>query len=238
MAFPVVILNYKRPKNIENHILPALLKEECVSIIIIAHGEPTTVFGVSKPLLDGEFIKEGKLWHFGDYSNNQIYRCFRRWLLILRLKSSLPGDCVMVQDDDVVFQPGELIKLYNAYKEGKGVLVSGTHGRNLKEETYNICNIFGPCDIVIGQNMLGSIDNFCNATQKIIDKKVPIEIVAFEDDIAMCCMVLDKTEDIKHKQHYSLNLARLRLPENDAVCLRPKHLECRTRAIQYWLSFT
>lgn len=235
MAFPVLLLNYKRPNNINHYILPALLKESCVSLVIIAHGEPSTVFGACQPLQDGEIQKIGKVWHIGDYANNTTYKCFRRWLLIEKLRSSLPGDCIMVQDDDVVFAPGELKILYTAYQEKKGVLVSGTYGRQLEGESYKYGNFFGKVELVLGQNIFGSVDAFCKAVKKITDANTPIDTVAFEDDIAMCCNVLVDPQEIRKQPHYAMNLRRTYLAQNDAVCNRPNHVESRTRAVQYWL---
>ena len=84
MSVTVVILNYKRPDNIKQHIIPSLLSSPLIDRIVIAHGIRDTVFGVSGELGDGEILYDGKILHVGDYTNNQLYKCWRRWLLIIK----------------------------------------------------------------------------------------------------------------------------------------------------------
>jgi len=137
MQFPVLILNWMRPENIQNKILPYLMKESLVSKIIIAHGNPATVFGVER-LADGEIKQVGSVWHIGNYNANKEVRCFRRWDLIYKLRKEglLPEECIMVQDDDIMFHHGSLELLLDMYNKKQGVLISGSHGRKIIEDKY------------------------------------------------------------------------------------------------------
>jgi hypothetical protein len=232
--FPVVILNYMRPTNLTDHIIPALLNDPLVSKIIISHGNPNTVFGVSN-LLDDEIRKEGKLWHVGHYRKNAEVRCFRRWEFIHTLRSTgdLPEECVLVQDDDLVFHPNELHTLYTCYLEKRGILINGSRGRNIVNNSYNFTGISGACDIVLGECIFGNVNAICSAVEEIRDLCIPTEIVQ-EDDIIISFFTL-KDKQIKNRQHFSVPLNYTRLAENDALWLRPNHLEKRNATLKYLL---
>ena len=236
--FPVLILNYMRPKNLTEFILPALLKESAISKIIIAHGRKDTVFGVDE-LEDGEIKQVGAIWHIGNYAKNDEYRCFRRWDLVysLREKGILTEECIFIQDDDIMFHFNEINKLYKNYEQHKGVLISGSFGRNIQNNNYDAQIVSGKCDIVIGQSIFGSITTICNAVKEIRAKNIPTELLCYEDDITMCYFTL-KDKKIKNKQHFSSPLKYTGLSENDAVCSRPDHLEMRNRTLTYLLNLS
>jgi hypothetical protein len=135
----IIILNFKRPDNIQHHILPPLLEDPHVDIVIIAHGMPETVFGVDHPLQDGEQYRDGKVLHVGNYEENTIYRCFRRWRLIRKLYAEgiIKTATIQSQDDDLLFPQESLQEIIQAYKENKGLLISGSYGRNIVNKSYS-----------------------------------------------------------------------------------------------------
>jgi hypothetical protein len=239
--FAVLILNYKRPDNLKKYIVPALTKERMVSKVIIAHGLRETVFDVDS-LKDGEIIKKDKVWHIGNYKDNSLLRCFRRWELIYTLKKSglLPEECIFVQDDDKIYKSHEIEKLYKAYKKNMGVLIGGS-GRNIENDTYKINKVFGKCDIVIGLSIFGNVNDICRAVDEIHKYKVPHSIT-YEDDISICYFIL-KDKEIKNKQHYAIKLETDKiktkmLVSNDALSLRPEHVQMRNKTLKYLLQLT
>lgn len=234
-SFPVLILNWMRPGNIRDHILPALMKEEIVSKIIIAHGNPETIFGVEK-LADGEIVRQGKVWHIGNYASNTALKCFRRWELIrhLRREGLLEEECILVQDDDIVFNSGEIEKFIPAYEEKKGILITGSGGRNIVSGKYVLGNIYGKCDITIGQSIYGNIDTICNAVDEIYKRNIPVDLYVYEDDITLSYFTLPDGR-IQNRQHYCLKLTMKHLPQNNAVSMRPDHLNRRNRTLTYLL---
>ena len=236
--FPVLILNWMRPKNIQNNILPQLLKEDCVSKIIIAHGNHDTVFGVES-LADGEIKKIGNVWHIGNYIGNRTLRCFRRWELIYKLREDglLNEECILVQDDDIVFEAKEISKFVKLYMDKKGVFISGSSGRNIIYDKYVYNSIYGNCDLVIGQSIFGNIDKICAAVKKIKTQNIPKDIIIYEDDITMNYFVLDD-KLIKNKQHYSVKLNCKFLLDNNSISSRPNHLEMRNRTLKYLLDLS
>lgn len=235
-SFPVLILNWMRPGNIRNHILPALMKEDIVSKIIIAHGNPETIFGVEK-LADGEIIRQEKVWHIGNYASNTALKCFRRWELIRRLRREglLEEECILVQDDDIVFNRSEIEKFIPAYEEKKGILITGSGGRNIVSGKYVLGNIYGKCDITIGQSIYGNIDTICKAVDEIYNRNIPSDLYIYEDDITISYFTLTDG-NIQNKQHYCVKLNMRHLPQNNAVSMRPDHLNRRNRTLTYLLN--
>ena len=233
MSIAVIVLNYNRKANVENRILPSLLKEKCVSTIIVAHGAKQNVFGVPD-LQDGEIKMIDKVWHVGDFSNNDQYRCFRRWELIYNLqkKDLLKEEYIFSQDDDLVFKNGEIAKLLNHTSKGK--LLSGVFGRNISNNTYNVKNFKGAVDIVIGRSILGKVSDIVVAVQQIKDLNIPTDSM-MEDDITLCFFILDNYQ-IDSKQHFSLPLQHNELPAPGAVSLRKNHLERRNRTLSYLMN--
>jgi len=236
--FPVMVLNYMRPENLINFIIPALLKEPIISKIIIVHGNKDTVFGVSE-LLDDEIKQVENIWHVGNYAKNTELHCFRRWDLVytLRKKGLLNEDCILIQDDDIMFHLNEINKLYVKYNENTSVLISGSFGRNIINNIYDCNTVSGNCDIVIGQSIFGSIDTICRAVEEIKNKNIPNDIIQYEDDITMCYFTL-KDKQIKNKQHLSVPLKFTGLSSNDAVSSRSNHLEMRNRTLTYLLNLS
>lgn len=233
--FPVMILNYMRPQNLIDHIIPSFLKEANVSRIFIVHGNPDKVFDVTK-LADGEIKQCGKIWHIGNFKKNTELRCFRRWDLIHTLQKDgvLHEDYILVQDDDVMFHYNEINKLSIALDQNKGVLISGSQGRNIVDNKYIINKISGKCDIVIGKSIFGRINDICTAVEKIRNSSVPKDFFIYEDDITMCYFIL-KDKNLKNKQHYSILLKCTEFPSKDGVSDRKIHMQMRNRTLTYLL---
>ena len=234
--FPVMILNYMRPQNLINHIIPSLLKETIVSRIFIVHGNPDTLFDVTE-LADGEIKQCGKIWHIGNFKKNTELRCFRRWDLIhtLRKDGVLHEDYILVQDDDIMFHYNEINKLSKALDENKGVLISGSHGRNIVDNKYLLNYISRKCDIVIGKSIFGRINDICTAVEEIRNSSVPKDFIMYEDDITMCYFIL-KDKQLKNKQHYSVPLKHTDFPSKDAVSTRKNHMERRNITLTHLLN--
>lgn len=230
----VCILNYKRPDNIQHHILPSLLSDSRVSLVIIAHGNSETVFGLDRVLKDDEQVLMGKVLHVTNFKENDMYRCFRRWRLIRKLykEGIIKTDTILVQDDDIMFHPNEIHKLHDCLKEKKGVFIGGSYGRNIEDNKYVFKAIAGPCDIVIGQSICGYVKDICRAVENIEKSKIPTDLIMYEDDITVCYFVL-QDKQIKNKQHFAMPLKCTDLPDNDAVCKRLNHHEKRNKTLSY-----
>ena len=228
----VIILNYKRHVNIRDIILPSLLNNPLVSTIIIAHGLRETVFGVDHVLEDEEIVRNGKVLHIGDFKANDEFCCWRRWRLIKHLKEQniLREQYIHSQDDDLVFDHLTISNLLNAYKEQNYILLSGVPSRNIIGGKYNIVDIDGPCDIVLGRSIFTKVDIICNAVEKADTLKIPNEILK-QDDISMSFLSLDNTT----MKHYSVKCIFRNLPDNDALYSHPDHLKRRNNSLSFMI---
>jgi hypothetical protein len=229
----VIILNYKRPENIQHSILPPLLLDNQVDLVIIAHGNPETVFDLDRPLNDGEQVLKGKVLHVGNYEENTTYRCFRRWRLIrkLYLEKIIKTDTIHSQDDDILFPSQSLHDIMQAHNDKKGLLICGTYGRNIVQKAYSFTQVAGPCELVIGRSMFGSVEMLCKAVDKAETLCIPTHIL-HEDDI--CMSLLTSMNDAK--KHYALNSKITELPSPFALWKRANHAEYRNNTVAYLLN--
>lgn len=228
----VIILNFKRPENIQHSILPALLLDNQVDLVIIAHGNPDTVFDLDHPLKDGEQVLKGKVLHVGNYEENTMYRCFRRWRLIRKLyqEKIIKTATIHSQDDDILFTAQSLHDIRKAHAEKKGILICGAYGRNIVNNAYSFTQVAGPCEIVIGRSIFGLVETLCNAVAKTETLHIPIDIIR-EDDICMSLL----TKGSGAKNHYALNCKITELPAPFAEWKRPQHGEYRNNTVAYLL---
>lgn len=95
--FSVVLLNYHRPSNIQDKILPILVELEDCAEIIISHGKKETFFESS----------HAKVICRDDSTIDSIWGVGRRFLAALDCRS----DIVVFLDDDVLPIPKNLIEL-------------------------------------------------------------------------------------------------------------------------------
>jgi len=232
----VLVLNYKRQANIKDIILPSLVNNPLVSTIIIGHGLRETVFGVDHSLEDGEIVRDGKVLHIGDFKANDEFCCWRRWNLIKKLKNIgiLKEQYIHSQDDDLVFDNSTISNLLNAYKEGKGILLSATPSRNIDNGKYIFKNIKGKCNITLGQSIFTRVDIICNAVERADTLKIPNDILK-QDDISISFLSLDNLLYYKEPKHYSVESKHNSLKSNNALSSHPDHAKRRNEAVKYFL---
>jgi len=233
----VIILNFKRPDNIKNCILPPLLLDSQVELVIIAHGNPETVFGLDRPLKDREQVLIGKVLHVGNYEENTTYKCFRRWRLIrkLYLEKIIKTATIHSQDDDILFSSESLHDIIKAHKDKKGILICGAYGRNIVKKAYSFTQVAGPCEIIIGRSIFGLVETFCTAVAKTESLHIPTDIIR-EDDICMSLLTLPSIKVYEAKNHYAVNCKITELPAPFAEWKRPNHLELRNNTVAYLLN--
>jgi hypothetical protein len=108
--FSVVLLNYSRPKNIHETILPEILK--CVGLkeVIVSHGRMDTVFA----------YPDKRVRHRLDAELNS------KWGVGLRFVAGATSktDCVVLMDDDILVDAESLRRLVNAWAAKPGVMHS------------------------------------------------------------------------------------------------------------------
>lgn len=162
----VVILNFNRPNNIRNYILPQLVKYNIIDEILVSHGKKETVF---------EFVnkKVKHLHHYGDYNN--------KYGLTLRfLTGSLSlNNYVMIMDDDITPYEKTIEELLRNIKKDERIY--GLYGRDLNDDKeYVKVNVFGEVPIVLTRCLITTksmcsyfMENFRDYETEKIKKSKP-----------------------------------------------------------------
>jgi hypothetical protein len=235
----VIVLNYKRPKNIQEHILPTLINNPLVSTIIIAHGLRESVFGVDHALQDEEVVRDGKVLHIGDFKANDTFCCWRRWKLIKKLKEQniLKETYIHSQDDDILFDEATISTLLQAYKEEKGIILSAQSGRKILNDKYNFTDIKGPCNIALGRSIFTKIDIICNAVEKADKLNIPTVILK-EDDISLSFLSLNNIKEYKLMKHCSIKCKYKDLSETHALSSQANWFNIRNNALMYMIKLS
>jgi hypothetical protein len=109
----VVILNWKRPDNIVDHILPKLVNYKLVSEIIISHGNSKTYF--QTPELN--IVK-----HYQDEKLNANLGVALRFSRSCDAKN----DCILIIDDDMLPSENYVNRMYKEYKKNPNVVIGST----------------------------------------------------------------------------------------------------------------
>ena len=161
----VVLLNYSRPSNIKDFIIPSLQKYGIVNEIIISHGKQESVF-------KSKHNKVTNLYHQG--SMNKEFGLTLRFVSGAEAKN----DYVMIMDDDILPSEQTVQNLYDKVKKREGIY--GLYGRYLDENMgYNKTNAFGKVPIVLTRCLICTkdmcqyfVDNFRDyETEKIRNSK-------------------------------------------------------------------
>lgn len=235
----VILLNWLRPNNIEQSILPKLLEEQNISNIIIAHCNPLSVFGIqNQTLKNGNIIKQDKIIHYGCFDLYEKYGTFCKWLVLNDVnKKEFLSNVVMSQADTFVFEIGEIKKLLSAHLSNEGVLISGINGLNFKSHEYVDNNtIFDNCHIASADNILGNKTTLCNAVDKIMKLNLPPEILK-EEEILMNMFTLDNLKYITHKKHKSVKCLTNALLSSNCLFDKKTDIINKNRALNYLLNF-
>jgi hypothetical protein len=230
----VCILNYKRPQNLIHDILPRLESNPNISLIVIAHGNPAAVFGLSNPLLQNNYVLKDKILHVGNYEQNANTCCWRRWALIKLLvdREIITTKYIFSQDDDILLADGEIENLLKAHTENKGILIGGTSGYNSKNGTTQ--PVSGPCEIVSGRAIFGATKTIYNAVIEAERRRIPIEILKNDD---ICISFL--TEQISGANslvpsHFSLPTKYVDLEDDYALSKLGNYSIHRDAAVLYF----
>ena len=161
----VVMLNYSRPSNIKDFIIPSLQKYNIIDEIIVSHGKRGAQF-------NSKDAKVTNLHHYGKMN--------KEYGLALRFVSGAEArnKYVMIMDDDILPSEDTVKKLVEKIKKRDGIY--GLYGRYLDDDMkYKKTNAFGEVPIVLTRCLVCTrdmcqyfLDNFREfETQKIKDSK-------------------------------------------------------------------
>lgn len=113
-----VLMNWKRPDNIRNEILPALSQCPLIGEVILCHCHPETSFRC--------YSNRFRIRHRDDVANNETHGLSIRFLAAR--EATYPT--VVLMDDDLVVHPATFYNLKTLYDQNAPCLVA-KWGRNL-----------------------------------------------------------------------------------------------------------
>ena len=118
-----VILNYKRPKNLINHIIPSLLENKLTDKIIISHALEETYFD--------NYLNDEKILHLKHFEEDKKFGLYCRFLAFEKTNTN----CIVFQDDDFLIDNESIIFCYEEWLKEKHS-IHGFCGRNITEDSY------------------------------------------------------------------------------------------------------
>ena len=153
----LIIMNFSRPENIKNIILPFYTSIFAIDQIIISHCKPDVIFEfASTPTCRVE--------HYDDTDNDKNFGLFTRFLAAKRAKNN----CIVFVDDDLLVPAHVLAQLFIEWKKSPNIIL-GTRGRVIeyKEDsyTYSTNNITNDADIILTHCAMTSKDTVMNLLQ-------------------------------------------------------------------------
>ena len=215
--FSLILLNYKRPQNVQK-IVDAMKDFACINEIIISNGDVANSIN---------YIDE-KVKIYDDYNDlNGVYSLELRFICGLRATN----ENIIIMDDDVYIVEDEFNKLVAEYHRNPNRIV-GYFGRNI-DKGYNGENAVGDVDIVLTrllvcQKKLCSLFFICKPMIEHIYKKG--EPYGNGEDIFFSFI-----GSIYYKRkHVCLdNIRIVNLPQNDAISARKNHYVYRNELATY-----
>jgi len=155
----VVLLSWKRPKNIDV-IVAELRRVEAVREIIVWNNNPA----IQMSLPDCKVINSSfNFMPYARYCAATLTSC----------------NALLFQDDDMMFHKDGIERAYAELMKDPG-RIYGSEGRNLQNGKYMFDPVYGECDIVLGQFMLFTRTLLCSVLGNLVG------LAPFErgDDIA------------------------------------------------------
>ena len=118
-----VILNYKRPKNLIDYIIPSLLKNKLTYKIIISHALEETYFD--------NYSNDERVLHLKHFKQNKKVGLYCRFLAFKKTNTR----CVVFQDDDFLIDNDSILFCHEKWLNEKHS-IHGFCGRNITEDSY------------------------------------------------------------------------------------------------------
>lgn len=118
----LVVMNYSRPENIKNKLLPFYTTIPAVSQIVISHCKESAKF-------DYVSVPGCEIVHRDDVENNETYGLFCRYIAAAE---SSTNECTVVVDDDMIVPAHVLAQLYLKWKKHPTKII-GTRGRVIEK---------------------------------------------------------------------------------------------------------
>jgi hypothetical protein len=210
-----VILNYKRPRNLVEHILPSLLKNELTAKVIVSHALRETCFDT--------YVYNDRLLQLKSFEDQKRAGMYCRFLATERATT----ECIAFQDDDFIFDNASIKFCYEQWLEDKHS-IHGFTGRVITENTYSSEDVFSAHVPVI----LPHFAMTSNLTIKKAMELAPIVAPYVQDckpiwngeDIFLSIVAMLQTKKFNRRHNFKFQA----LPCPSAICEIEGHYAHRT----------
>ena len=216
----VVILNWKRPDNIKNDILPKITNYNLVSEVIISHGNSETYFQTP----DIKMVK-----HYKDENLNSNLGVALRFLRSCNAKN----ECILILDDDRLPSEEYVNKMYELFQKDKNVIIGSVERYVSPSIGYsnNKKNVENENKIVLTQILMTNkkmCKDFINKKDKMNDLALKAKPVWNGEDI-LFNLIYIKNYNKKPIHLEPINKEVTLLKNNDAIFKNTGHYEYRKK---------
>lgn len=219
----LVVMNFSRPDNIKNHILPFYTTIPAINQIIVSHCKESAIFEYSS-------TNSCEIVHRNDVETDNKYGIFTRFIAA---SESSKNKCVVFIDDDMIVPAHVLAQLFIEWKKTP-TRVIGTRGRMIKKEQgnweYDSSKYVKEADVVL---------THCAMTSKqIVDALVKQEPIFHET--AMQSKVRWNGEDIflslfarfiNQEKNLSIHSKYIDLSNEGSISSTDDHLAARNKIV-------
>lgn len=220
----LVLMNYSRPDNIKNKILPFYTKIPAVNQIIVSHCKESAKF-------DYDSTPFCEITHRDDIKTDKEFGLFTRYIAAAE---SAKNRCVVIVDDDLIIPAHVLAQLFVIWKQNPTKIV-GTRGRmseKVKGKWVYNSDLYATsyADIIL---------THCAMTSKDVFEKLLSQEHIFHET-AMSASVPWNGEDImlslfakflNQEQNIALHCKYINLPDTNAISSTLDHIKSRNRII-------
>jgi len=179
----IVVMNFKRPDNIKNYLLPYYTNIPAVERVIVVHCLADSVF---------DYVSD-KVQHVYEWDTDKTHGVFTRYIAARKYATT---KCVLFTDDDVIITAKSMSVIYQKWKEDTNTIV-GVEGRKLHKNTlvdeyeYKSFAFYGEVDIVLTSCCMTSIDNVvyaCEHEHILRDYTTRTKTIWNGEDIFLCLL--------------------------------------------------
>jgi hypothetical protein len=202
----VILLSWKRVANLAP-IIDSLRRSPLVGEIIVWNNNPEVQLELPGALV---------------FSAPQNYFGLARYCVAPLARH----DTIWFQDDDMLLEPEQLLRVHSVYAQDPA-RIYGCRGRNVIDGRYRFEDVFGECDIILGQSMLFHRRLLAN----FFRYAAAIPPITIGDDIVFSLSC--------GRRHFAVDVEPVRqLGWDDEVALwrRPDHFDRRQNMVDLMLS--
>jgi len=220
----LVVMNFSRPKNVLNELLPFYTSIPAIDQIIVSHCKDDCIFNYSSNTCT--------VTHRNDVSTNARYGLFTRFIAAAE---SAHNECIVFVDDDLLVPSHVLSRITLEWLKCKNNVV-GTRGRTLHKkennwEYYANSPFQSECDIIL---------THCAMTSRALVTQL-VRHEKYFHDVAILSKIKWNGEDIflslfalffTQRKNKCIQSKYIELDKNNTeVCLSEDHFVVRTRMV-------